>query len=116
MNDFTEDIDDSSPADVSVEKARSLAGHVGMALEAAAGGWRLSGSVDMTREFSGETEAVISGSSRKASAVPMGVRFGLGAAYGWGDGRYALRGSADYTETGGGNSAYGGGLNLTVSF
>ncbi len=102
---------------VSVKKARSIEGRIGLRAEAdAGGGLRLFGSVDVTREFSKETRAEVSNATLKATAAESGVRLGLGGVYGWGDGRYAVRGSARYAAAGGDNTAFGGGLSLAVSF
>ncbi len=111
------DFRDSRLASVSVKKARSLEGRAGVLVEGdGGGGLRLFGSMDVTREFSKETQAEVPGMALKAEAKATGVRVGLGGVYGWGDGRYAVRGSARYDAAGSGNHAIGGGLNLAVRF
>ena len=119
LGDFADPGSTTGPgARVSVEKAQSLAGHVGVTLEADAGdGLVLSGSVDVRQEFSEETEAKIAGDSLKASAADSGVRFGLGGSHSWGeDDRYAVQASATYATAGGANNTYGGRLTLRVNF
>ena len=115
LDDFTDQM--GSGARVSVEDAESLMGRLGVGLEAdAGGGLRLFASVDATQEFSEETEARVSGTQLKASSETTGLRAGLGGVHSWGEGRYALQGSASYTSGGSDNSAFGGGLSLSVRF
>ncbi len=115
LDDFTDDV--GSGARVSVEDADSLVGRLGLAVAAdTGGGLRLFGSVDAMEEFSEETEARASGTQLKASSETTSVRLGLGGVHSWGEGRYAVQGSASYTAGGGDNSAFGGGLSLSMSF
>ena len=115
LDDFTDSR--GSGARVSVEDAESLMGRLGVGLEAdAGGGLRLFASVDATQEFEEETEARVSGTQLKASSETTGFRAGLGGVHSWGEGRYALQGSASYTSGGSDNSAFGGGLSLSVRF
>ena len=119
LDDFTDPASLSGRgARVSVEKAESLAGHMGVTLEADAGnGLALSGSVDMIQEFSEETEAKIAQDSLKASAAATGIRFGLGGTHSWGEGdRYAVSAQASYATGDSDNNSYGGRLTLRVSF
>ncbi len=115
LDDFTDEV--LNGVRVSVEDAESLMGRLGVGLEAdAGGGLRLFASVDATQEFSEETEARVSGTQLKASSETTGLRAGLGGVHSWGEGRYALQGSASYTSGGSDNSAFGGGLSLSVRF
>ena len=107
---------DEPAARLSLEKAESLTGRAGLSIESeASAGVRLFGSVDVTHEFSEETEAMVSGTPLRASAETTGVRVGIGSQFDLGNGA-SLRGSADYTSSGSDNSAYGGGLGVTMSF
>ena len=115
LDDFTDDV--SSGARVSMGDADSLVGRLGLAVAAdTGGGLRLFGSVDAMEEFSEETEARVSGTQLQASSETTSVRLGLGGVHSWGEGRYAVQGSASYTAGGGDNSAFGGGLSLSMSF
>ena len=112
MDTFT----DANGSRVSMDDAESLVGRLGVAAVAETdGGPRLFGSVDVTHEFSEETEAMVSGTRLAASAETTGVRLGIGGLFDLGNGA-SLRGSAGYTSAGGGNSAYGAGLGVTMSF
>ena len=117
LNDFTDEDEIGSGAEVSVEEGESLTGRAGVSVESEASeGVRLFGTVDVTHEFSEETEVAVSGTPLKASAEKTGIRFGVGGTFDLGDGA-SLQGTAGYALTGGsGNRAYGGGLNLIVSF
>ena len=107
---------DDATARLSLEEAESLTGRAGLSVESvASAGVRLFGSVDVTHEFSEETEAMVSGTPLRASAETTGVRVGIGSQFDLGNGA-SLRGSADYTSSGSDNSAYGGGLGVTMSF
>ena len=113
LDDFT----DSRGARVSMEDSDSLVGRLGVAVAADAGdGLRLIASAGVMREFSEDTEVQVSGTQLKASSETTGFRVGVGGVHSWGEGRYALQGSASYTSGGGDNSAFGGGLSLSVSF
>ena len=76
----------------------------------------VTGGADAAVHLTGGSIAIGPTGSVKAEATASGVRIGLGGACGWGDGRYALRGTAGYTAADGGNNTYGGGLNLAVRF
>ena len=107
---------DDATARLSLEDAESLTGRAGVGVESeASAGVRLFGSLDVTHEFSEETEAMVSGTSLRASAETTGVRLGIGGLFDLGNGA-SLRGSAGYTSSGSDNSAYGGGLGVTMSF
>ena len=114
LKDFTDGT--GSGAEVSVKAAESLTGRVGASVEAETGdGLRLFGSVDVTHEFSEETEAAVSGTALKASAERTTVRVGVGGSLDLGNGA-SLRGSAGYAVGGGGNRAFSGGLGMAVRF
>ncbi len=115
LKDFTDEV--GSGAEVSVEEGESLTGRAGLSVESEASeGVRLFGTLDVTHEFSEETEVSVSGTPLRASAETTGVRFGVGGTFDLGHGA-SLQGTAGYALTGGsGNRAYGGGLNLIVSF
>ena len=101
---------------VSMDDAESLVGRLGVAAMAETdGGPRLFGSLDVTHEFSEETEVMVSGTRLAASAETTGVRVGVGGLFDLGNGT-SLRGSADYMSSGADNSAYGAGLSMTMSF
>ncbi len=107
---------DARGARVSMDDAESLVGRLGVAAMAETdGGPRLFGSVDVTHEFSEETEVMVSGTRLAASAETTGVRVGVGGLFDLGNGT-SLRGSADYMSSGADNSAYGAGLSMTMSF
>ena len=117
LKDFTDEDEIGSGAEVSVEEGESLTGRAGVSVESEASeGVRLFGTLDVTHEFSEETEVAVSGTPLRASAETTGVRFGVGGTFDLGHGA-SLQGTAGYALTGGsGNRAYGGGLNLIVSF
>ena len=99
-----------------MDDAESLVGRLGVAAMAETdGGPRLFGSLDVTHEFSEETEVMVSGTRLAASAETTGVRVGVGGLFDLGNGT-SLRGSADYMSSGADNSAYGAGLSMTMSF
>ena len=107
---------DARGARVSMDDAESLVGRLGVAAMAETdGGPRLFGSLDVTHEFSEETEVMVSGTRLAASAETTGVRVGVGGLFDLGNGT-SLRGSADYMSSGADNSAYGAGLGVTMSF
>ena len=112
-------LDDFTDADghrVSVDDAGSLVGRLGVSAAADVGGGpRVFGSLNVTHEFSEETETTVSGTSLKASAETTGVRLGIGGLFDLGNGA-ALRGSANYASSGGGNGAYGAGVSVTMNF
>ena len=85
LKDFTDGT--GSGAKVSVKAAESLTGRVGASVESETGdGLRLFGSVDVTHEFSEETEAAVSGTALKASAERTTVRVGVGGSLDLGNG------------------------------
>ena len=115
MDTFT-DADAYGGHRVSMDDAESLVGRLGVAAMAETdGGPRLFGSLDVTHEFSEETEVMVSGTRLAASAETTGVRVGVGGLFDLGNGT-SLRGSADYMSSGADNSAYGAGLSMTMSF
>ena len=114
LKDFTDGT--GSGAEVSVKAAESLTGRVGASVESETGdGLRLFGSVDVTHEFSEETEAAVSGTALKASAERTTARVGVGGSLDLGNGA-SLRGSAGYAVGGGGNRAFSGGPGMAVRF
>ena len=104
---------------VSMEDAESLTGRAGVSVALAPGGsdgLRVVGSAEATHEFSGETGIRVAGTPLKASPETTGARFALGAAHGWGEGRFALQASANYTTGGSVGDGFGGGLSLSARF
>ena len=104
---------------VSMQDAESLTGRAGVRAEVApdgAGGLLVFGSAEATHEFSGDTETRVEGTALKASPETTGARFALGAAHGWGDGRFALQASATYAAGGSDGDGFGGGLSLSARF
>ena len=104
---------------VSVEDAESLMGRAGMGVEMTpdgAGGLRAFGSAEATHEFSGETVTRVLDTRLKASPETTGARFALGVAHDWGEGRFALQGSANYATGGSDGEGFGGGLSLSMRF
>ena len=115
LEDFTDSV--GSRARVSVERAESLSGRIGVAAEAAFEGpanARLFASLDAAHAFSTEMETVVEGQTLRPSAKPTSVRFGWGGAFDLGE-RTSLRASMGY-ELGGGGHVLGGDLTLTVRF
>ena len=104
---------------VSVEEAESLMGRAGVGVEmtpGGAGGLRAFGSAEATHEFSGETVTRVLDTRLKSSPETTGARFALGVAHGWGEGRFALQGSANYATGGSDGEGFGGGLSLSMRF
>ncbi len=104
---------------VSMEDAESLTGRAGVSVALAPGGsdgFRVVGSAEATHEFSGETGIRVAGTPLKASPETTGARFALGAAHGWGEGRFALQASANYATGGSVGDGFGGGLSLSARF
>ena len=104
---------------VSMEDAESLTGRAGVSVALAPGGpdgIRVVGSAEATHEFSGETGMRVAGTALKVSPETTGARFALGAAHGWGEGRFALQASANYTTGGSVGDGFGGGLSLSARF
>ena len=104
---------------VSMEDAESLTGRAGVSVALAPGGsdgFRVVGSAEATHEFSGDTGIRVAGTPLKASPETTGARFALGAAHGWGEGRFALQASANYTTGGSVGDGFGGGLSLSARF
>ena len=112
------DFEDSVNVRVSLDKGRSLRGRVGVHVETRPlGEVRLSGAVDVEREFQQARQVTVGGTALPAQERATRFHLGLGGVYGWEGGRYALAGKVDYATSGGGDShEYGGGLNLTVRF
>ena len=107
---------DLAGATVTVRGATSLTGTVGVAVETVvAEGARMFGSIDVVQEFSGDTEAAVSGTALKSTAKTTTVRAGVGGMVDLGDGA-ALRGSASYAIGGRGNDEFGGTVSLAVQF
>ena len=114
LDDFTDEA--GGGAEVSVGEAESLKGRAGLGVEARTSeGTRLFGSVDAIREFSEETEAVVSGTTLKASARKATVRVGLGSSFDLGRSA-ALRGAAGYMMGGNDNDEFDGELSLSMRF
>ena len=114
LEDFTDEA--GGGAEVSVGEAESLKGRAGLGVEARTSeGTRLFGSVDAIREFSEETEVVVSGTTLKASARKTTVRVGLGGSFDLGRSA-ALRGAAGYMMGGNDNNEFDGELSLSMRF
>lgn len=114
LEDFTDSV--GSRARVSVERAESLSGRIGVAVEAAFEGpanARLFASLDVAHAFSTEMETVVEGQTLRASAAPTSVRVGWGGVFDLGE-RMSLRAAMGY-EAGGGHEL-GGDITLTVRF
>ena len=113
------DFEDKTGARVSLNEGRSLRGRVGVGVEAQPLGnrIRLSGGVDVEREFEDARQVTVEGTPLPATDRATRLLLGLGGATGWGDGRYTLAGKLDYaTSEDGENTEIGGGLNLTMRF
>ena len=113
------DFEDKTGARVSLNEGRSLRGRIGVGVEAQPLGnrVRLSGGVDVEREFEDARQVTVEGTPLPATDRATRLLLGLGGATGWGDGRYTLAGKLDYaTSEDGENTEIGGGLNLTVRF
>ena len=108
---------DTRGAAVSMRNARSFTGSVGVDVETspAAAGPALFGSLDVTREFTKNTETRLPGTMLKATAAATSLRVGAGARFDLGDGASML-GSAAYETAGGGNNEFGGALSFTARF
>ena len=115
LDDFADPV--GSATQVSVERAESLSGRIGAAVEAPLGGsgsGRVFATLDAVHEFSGEMETVVEGLTLKASGKPTSLRFGLGGLFTL-DARTRLRAAMGY-ETGGSTRAFDGGPNLAIRF
>ncbi len=115
LDDFADPV--GSATQVSVERAESLSGRIGAAVEAPLGGsgsGRVFATLDAVHEFSGEMETVVEEQTLKASGKPTSLRFGLGGLFTL-DARTRLRAAMGY-ETGGSIRAFDGGLNLAIRF
>ena len=116
-----DDFQDARFATVSVKEAQSLKARAGVGVEKALDGdgmdgSRLFASLDVEQEFKEETEAVVLGTSLKASARKTRIRTAAGAVHVWDEGRYSLQGSLGYAAGGGGNRDFGGGLSFAMRF
>ena len=116
----TMDFTDAVGSRVSVEEGRSLRGRVGLVVETRPGGAsgnRVAGTLDVEREFSRGTKAVVSGADLKSQAESTWLRLGLDGSHTWGDDerRYTVEGGVNYATSGDG-SELGGGLNLKMRF
>ena len=113
------DFEDKTSARVSLDEGRSLRGRVGFGVEAQPLGdrVRLSGGVDVEREFEDARRVTVEGTALQATERATRLLLGLGGSTGWGDGRYTLAGTLDYaTSEDGEDTELGGGLNLTMRF
>ncbi len=103
-------------ARVSVADANSVKGRVGMTLEAAAGTGRLFGSLDVEREFTGDTKTTVGRAALRTEARPTAARLGLGGVFDV-DENVRLKATAGYRTSGNSaTSGYDGGLELQVRF
>ena len=80
------------------------------------GGIGMFATIDVERELSGRMDAKAGDTLLRSEAEPNWVRLGLGGAHEWNDGRFVLRGSANYAAARGGNRDFGGSASLTVRF
>ena len=114
MSSFT----DSADQRIALDGARSLKARVGVRAEtdAVAGGAGMFATIDVERELSGRMDAKAGDTLLRSEAEPNWVRMGLGGAHEWNDGRFVLRGSANYAAARGGNRDFGGSASLTVRF
>ncbi len=116
LDDFTDEV--GSGAHVSLERAKSLSGRIGVTMEmplGESGNGRAFAALDAAREFSPETRTVVEGQMLKASAEPTSVRLRLGGSLAL-TGQTQLRATAGYQTSGSGNRALEGGLALTIRF
>ncbi|MDE3811015.1 autotransporter outer membrane beta-barrel domain-containing protein [Sinorhizobium meliloti] len=98
-----DDFVDPYGARVSLDDGNSLRGRIGLALdreqqwqgaEGDGRGSRLYGTVDLYREFLGDTRADVSGVSFGIEADDWIGEIGIGGSYNWGDDKYSLYGEA----------------------
>ena len=116
LADFTDRV--GSRAHVSLERAESLSGRIGVTMEmplGESGNGRAFAALDAAREFSPETRTMVEGRMLKASAEPTSVRLRLGGSFAL-TGRTQLRATAGYRTSGSGNRTLEGGLALTIRF
>ncbi len=112
------DFEDLVEQSISLDKGRSMRGRVGVHVETQAlGGARLSGTVDVEREFEEARQVTVTRKALPASERATWLHLGLGGVHDSESGRYTLSGKVNYATSGGGDShEYGGRLNLTVRF
>ena len=112
-----QDFRDAVDAQVSLGRAESLRGRVGMLAEVRRKRSRWFGSVDVEREFLEDEQRVrVSGTELATASEKRWLRLSAGGVQEWGDGRYALRGILGYAMSGRDNHELGGGLNLQMRF
>ena len=113
LDDFTDLVTSTA---VSVERAESLSGRIGAAMEASLGeDSRVFAALDVRHAFSIDMETVVEEEALKTATERTSVRFGLGGSFDLDDAA-SLRVSAGYAADGGGNRELEGGLNLTFRF
>ena len=101
---------------VPVERAESLSGRIGAAMEASLGEHsRVFAALDARHAFSTDMETVVEEEALKTATERTSVRFGLDGSFDLDDAA-SLRISAGYAAGGGGNRELEGGLNLTFRF
>ena len=106
---------DAVGARVLVDRARSLKGRLGVVVEADGSPNRLSGSLDVEHELSGDMKVRMTGMDLAPEAEATWVRLGLNGSHAWDGGRYMLRGGVSYA-TSGESYEVGGGISLEVRF
>ena len=120
LDDFVDmEVFDGPRASVSVEKADSVKGRVGVMVEAEVGSGDASGrlfaSLDVEQEFSEETEVKVGEELLKTEVRPTALRLGLGGEFAVAE-DVVVRGTGGFRTSGSGTSGYGVGLELQVRF
>ena len=83
-------------------------------LRAEAGG--VFATADVERELSGSMQATAADTALAAEAEATWLRLGVGGAHEWADGRFVLRGAANYAAARRGNRDFAGSASFTVRF
>ncbi len=108
MSSFT----DAMGERVSLDAGRRVAARAG--LRAEAGG--VFATADVERELSGSMRATAADTALAAEAEATWLRLGIGGAHEWADGRFVLRGAANYAAARRGNRDFTGSASFTVRF
>ncbi len=95
---------------------RSIKARAGVRVDTAALAGGLFATLDVERELSGSMRATAAREVLEAEAEATWLRLGLGGAHEWADGRFVLRGDANYAAARNGNRDFGGSASLTVRF
>ena len=112
MSSFT----DSMGERVSLDAGRRITARAGLRAEADALAGGVFATVDVERELSGSMRAAAADTPLEAEAEATWLRLGLGGAHEWADGRFVLRGAANYAAARRGNRDFAGYASLTVRF